>query len=177
MLLKQTHVRVKDASAEQGSDWIDSLLPSAAGDLETGDRLRQRSGAPATGRLVGFDADGKPLVTTGRSQRPVQARSTLRLKHRDLNCDVMLLFENDDPTLPIIVGIMEDSHGPDETGSVDVEVDGQRIVLTAKQEIVLRCGEASITLTRAGKILIRGTHVSSRSSGLNKMKGAVVQIN
>ena len=41
----------------------------------------------------------------------------------------------------------------------------------------MRCGEASITLTRAGKVLIRGAYVLSRSSGANRIKGAAVEIN
>ena len=51
------------------------------------------------------------------------------------------------------------------------------MLLTAGREIVLRCGEASITLTRAGKVLIRGTYILTRSSGANRIKGAAVEIN
>lgn len=53
----------------------------------------------------------------------------------------------------------------------------ERLELTAEKEIVLRVGDASITLTRAGKIVLRGTYVLSRSSGVNKIKGGSVQIN
>jgi hypothetical protein len=60
---------------------------------------------------------------------------------------------------------------------MDAEVDGERLVFTAKKEIVLRCGKASITLTRAGKVLIRGIYLLSRSSGVNRIKGGSVQIN
>ena len=49
--------------------------------------------------------------------------------------------------------------------------------LTAEREIVLRCGKASITLTRAGKVLIRGEYIFSRSTGVNKMKGGSIQLN
>jgi hypothetical protein len=57
------------------------------------------------------------------------------------------------------------------------ELDGERVVLSAEREISLKCGEASITLTAAGKILIRGTYVLTRSSGANRIKGATVEIN
>ena len=57
------------------------------------------------------------------------------------------------------------------------EVDGEKTVVTAQKEIVLRCGKASITLTRAGKVLIRGAYLLSRSSGVNRIKGGSVQIN
>jgi hypothetical protein len=43
--------------------------------------------------------------------------------------------------------------------------------------VVLRCGDASITLTQAGKVIIRGNYIVSRSSGYNKIKGAAVDIN
>jgi hypothetical protein len=51
------------------------------------------------------------------------------------------------------------------------------VVLTAEREMVLRCGEASITLTRAGKVIIKGAYIVSRSTGYNKIKGAAVDIN
>jgi hypothetical protein len=61
--------------------------------------------------------------------------------------------------------------------SPDVEADGERLVFSAEKEIVLRCGKSSITLTRAGKILIRGEYVLTRSSGVNRIQGGSVQIN
>jgi hypothetical protein len=91
---------------------------------------------------------------------------------------VALLFEQGDPARPLIIGRIQ---RPEEmkrpAQPVAAEVDGERIEFNAKREIVLRCGKASITLTRAGKILIRGAYVLSRSSGANRIKGGSVQIN
>jgi hypothetical protein len=56
-------------------------------------------------------------------------------------------------------------------------VDGKRVELRGEDEIVLRCGEASITLRRNGRIVVRGTHVESSSKGINRIKGGAVQIN
>ncbi|TQV76393.1 hypothetical protein FLL45_00040 [Aliikangiella marina] len=56
-------------------------------------------------------------------------------------------------------------------------VDGNRVVLEGKDEIVLKCGEASITLTKSGKILIRGKYLLNRSSGVNRIMGGSVQVN
>ena len=53
----------------------------------------------------------------------------------------------------------------------------RRLTLAAEKEIVLTCGKSSITLTRAGKVLIRGAYISSRSSGAHRIKGGSVQIN
>ena len=50
--------------------------------------------------------------------------------------------------------------------------DGKRVTVSADQEIVLKCGDASITLTAAGKVLIRGAYLLSRSSGANRIKAA-----
>lgn len=58
-----------------------------------------------------------------------------------------------------------------------VHVDDERLVIEGKKEIVLKCGEASITLTRAGKILIRGKYLLNRSSGVNRIMGGSVQVN
>ena len=60
---------------------------------------------------------------------------------------------------------------------VSTQVDGERIVFDANKENVLWCGSASITLTRAGKILLRGKYILSRSSSVNRIKGGSVQIN
>lgn len=62
-------------------------------------------------------------------------------------------------------------------GGLEARVDDERLVLSAEKEIVLRCGRSSITLTRAGKVLIRGRYLLSRSAGVNRIKGGSVQIN
>ncbi len=67
----------------------------------------------------------------------------------------------------------ETSSGPVD----DVYLDGKRVVLEGKEEVVLKCGDASITLTKAGKILIRGKYLLSRSSGVNRILGGSVQVN
>ena len=99
---------------------------------------------------------------------------------------VLLVFENDDPNLPIIIDIVCDSISEkskkepiafqvDEVENVFI--DGKRFTFDAKEQIVLRCGKSSITLTRAGKVLIKGAYLLHRSSGVNRIKGASVQIN
>jgi hypothetical protein len=49
--------------------------------------------------------------------------------------------------------------------------------VSAERQLILRCGDASLTLTRAGKVLISGSYVLSRSSGANRIRGAVVELN
>lgn len=56
-------------------------------------------------------------------------------------------------------------------------IDGKQLVLEGQEEIVLRCGDASITLDRTGKISIRGKYVLSRATGVNRILGGSVQVN
>jgi hypothetical protein len=107
---------------------------------------------------------------------PVPARSVVACSDSDMGREVALMFEKGDPSKPIIIGLLQ-SEATSATVPISAEVDGERVTLNAKQEIVLKCGKASITLTRAGKILIRGAYLLSRSSGVNRIKGGSVQIN
>ena len=94
------------------------------------------------------------------------------------------MFEGGDLQRPMLIGLIQnplDLVTTQEATSgermVEAKLDGERLVLTADQEIVLQCGKDSITLTRAGKVLLRGAYLSSRSSGVNRIKGGSVQIN
>lgn len=61
--------------------------------------------------------------------------------------------------------------------AVDAHLDGQRVILEGKQQVILRCGEASIELRHDGKIVIRGLHVVTHADGVNRIRGGAVQIN
>lgn len=156
-------------------DMIEALPESAGTDAESA-----RFDGVIIGVLAGFDDNGRPLVAfPGNTiQTGCPARASAALSREDVGREVALLFEQGDPARPLIIGRIqhpEELKQPAETVSADI--DGERMVFSAKKEIVLRCGKASVTLTRAGKILIRGAYVLSRSSGANRIKGGSVQIN
>lgn len=134
------------------------------------------------GTLVGFLESAVPLVIypgqPGSAAIPARAAFDLRGEH--VGHEVVLMFEGGDPLKPLVMGcLQEKSAWPlvEQPAQVEVDADGQRLVIDAKNEIVLRCGKASITLTKAGKVLIRGAYLLSRSSGVNRIKGGSVQIN
>ncbi|MEF2074635.1 hypothetical protein [Consotaella aegiceratis] len=58
-----------------------------------------------------------------------------------------------------------------------VVADGNRIVVSGREEIELVCGRASIRLQADGKIVIAGETVISRATGTNTLEGAVVKVN
>lgn len=145
------------------------------------------------GRIVRVSAGGQFLVDYPGNQsgamvaRVTSAAHVAALRSGDpRGREVLLAFENDDPRLPIIVDTMHSL--PEETAEQPAPVpgaaaarealiDGRRIVFDAGDEIVLQCGKARITLTKAGKILIEGEYVLSRSRGANKIKGATIELN
>jgi hypothetical protein len=131
------------------------------------------------GTLVGFNSSQTPLVNfpNNESGAAQPARSMVALKERDAGSEIALMFEDGIPTKPVILGRLRPCNAEAGNESVQVSLDGDQISLSAKNEIVLRCGKASITLTRAGKIILRGTYLLGRSSGVNRIKGGSVQIN
>ena len=144
--------------------------------------------AAVVGTLTGTDESGRPLVafSGGEPGRATAAHSTVALGENDVGRQLVVVFEDGDAARPIIVGLIQPSRPAEparaaksqaKVSEVEAKLDGERIVLSADREIVLRCGEASITLTRAGKVLIRGAYLLSRSSGVNRIKGGSVQIN
>ncbi len=58
-----------------------------------------------------------------------------------------------------------------------VYVDGKQVVLEGQEEVVLRCGAASITLSKNGKISIRGKYIVNRATDVNRILGGSVQVN
>ncbi len=137
--------------------------------------------AVATGVLCGFDLQDAPLLT-GLPSVPnevVRARSATSLSQAVIGATVVVVFESGDVRQPIILGVLERQGHKEQTPTplVSIDADQDSVVITADRQIVLRCGESSITLTRAGKVIIKGSHIVSRSSGYNRIKGAAVDIN
>jgi hypothetical protein len=134
------------------------------------------------GQLVGFLTPDVPLVTyCGQPGcAALCARSTVELRGEHIGGEVVMLFEGGDPKRPLILGRLRTASAwplTEQPAQVQVDADGERLVIDAKSEIVLRCGKASITLTKAGKVLIQGAYLLSRSSGVNRIKGGSIQLN
>ena len=135
------------------------------------------------GELIGFRDEGRtPLVVYPGQPggAALASRATLDLHGAHIGRQVVLMFEGGDPQRPIVIGCLCREEAwplPEAPGQVEVDADGERLIVTAKEQVVIRCGKASITLTRAGKVLIQGEYVLSRSAGVNRVKGGSVQLN
>lgn len=109
---------------------------------------------------------------------------------------VLLVFEDGDRTRPIVVALLHSESSPfaqllaggqavaGETRSapaadapVEAKVDGRRVVIEGKDEVVLSCGAASITLRKDGRVVVAGRYVEANASGTNRIRGGVVKIN
>ncbi|WNZ64187.1 DUF6484 domain-containing protein [Myxococcus sp. MxC21-1] len=164
-----------------------------------GDAPRERIWGSRLGWLTGVDDNGRFLVDFGgNTEGPLPAKRTINLTSEAVRAAVatrqfaVLLFEDGDPRLPLVIGLEQ---GHSSTPLLDVmldtvgiepepvpapteaRVDGQRVEIEGKDEIVLRCGQASITMRSNGKVVIRGVYVETQSSGVNRIKGGSVQVN
>lgn len=159
------------------------------------------------GTIVEINSLGEPCVDfqENTTSVPLVSISTLGITYCHIGKQVALLFANGNFKNPVIMGLIHNplqamldsaeqsqssiiSNEQDNTYNSEISVesdlsvddlliDGNKIVFEAQEEIVLKCGEASITLTKAGKILIRGKYLLNRSTGVNRILGGSVQIN
>jgi len=143
----------------------------------------QRVDGLLMGTITALNGLGEPTVNYLGATVPHEAKTTVTLHGHHVGRKAVLAFEDGRLDSPIVIGVLHDplvdliEVQSKEGTAREADIDDERVVLTADKEIVLKCGDASITLRKDGKVLIRGTHLLSRSSGPNRVKGASVQIN
>ncbi len=95
--------------------------------------------------------------------------------------------EVDDPSRPVVAGLLEKptatplldellAESPSDE-RLETYIDGKRVVVEGRDEVVFRCGKASITLRQNGHVVIRGLYVESHATSVNRIKGGAVKIN
>jgi hypothetical protein len=159
-------------------------------DSEPGGIFESPNHFPRAGRIVGLTESGQARVDfPGNTGGPLAARTliTLDLPLAELQAlSVLLIFEDAHFRRPVIAGVIRDRLLPDagsapgerlELKADQVFVDKKKISLRAAEMIELKCGKSSLTLTRDGKVVIKGAELLSRASGTQRIKGASVEIN
>jgi hypothetical protein len=191
---------LRDAGSSGCGEAPESAAPSSAEDALTpllrgsttaapvvGADPSAREAAPLPSAVLGellalVGEDHMPMVRYCTAEGPqVQgARSCVDLHGEHIGQAVLLLFNGGDPAQPIVTGVLRSGAAlpfGERPAQIDVDADGRHLIISAVEQLELRCGKASITLTRAGKVLIQGSYVSSRSTGVNRIKGGSVQLN
>lgn len=151
---------------------------------ETISKLNRLFTYTTLGRLVDFKNDKYPVVeiSDGTVTEIHVARSCIKLSKIQLGSEVVLLLVGN--SSPVITGIIEaepveilveneTSIFPDNI----IKVDGHTLDLKATNRISLQCGQARITLTKDGKITIKGKYLLSRAKGANRIQGGSVDLN
>lgn len=88
--------------------------------------------------------------------------------------EVLLVFEAEQSNRPVIVGLI--APPPGQPSELEALLDGRRVVLEAKDEIVLKCGKARLVLRSNGRVVSQGTYIETDSEGINRIKGGTIQI-
>lgn len=156
------------------------------------DAQQERAVPPATclGRMVALALPNEVWVAFSGVDKPMLARVGMdcdaeRLQRAiDLYQPAVLTFDNGDVNRPIVIGIvapvreaLEQPPASETALVIEADADGRRVRLHAQEEIVLQCGEATISLKRNGRVVIRGAHIETNASTTNRIKGGSVRIN
>jgi len=151
------------------------------------------AGAARMARIVAIDDKGRIFVSVNGNPKACAAvlaapidQAALRAA-MDQNQEAVVIFENGDPTRPIILGLVMPGPLPDGVGghkagagqapTIEADVDGRRVRVRAEDELVFQCGKASITLRRNGRVIVRGTEIVTHADGTNRVWGSQVKIN
>lgn len=169
-------LHVMQSASHKGEHMARKSAPALKAISTEPSHLSEQSGA-TVGQISAF-RNGELFVKFSHnpSRPPVRARTTVPPSPDLVGREVLLVFEKGDPGLPIITGLLQ-SPAEQRSPTLEVSVDGEQIRIRGGQKIVLECGRASITLTQAGKVLIKGTYVSSQSTGVHRIKGGSLQLN
>jgi hypothetical protein len=169
-------------------------FPFGFQDADSDTALPVKIAGARIGHILSVDSQNSPIVDfEGNLFGPIVARlaapSMVSLRALAAQqTSVVLVFENADPSRPIIIGVLQ-SNCSDKTkdstngaivfegDSYDIVVNGRRLRIEGREAITIQCGKGSLTICEDGKIFIRGTNITSRASQVNKIKGGAVRIN
>ena len=146
----------------------------------------QRTEIPpvVVGRLLAL-TDGRATALVAFEDQPteaaVRARTAIDLFPEQIGHEVLLTFERQDRTRPIVMGVLRTSAdlatSPATAQHVEVRADGQRLTIKAQDELVLQCGRSTIILSADGRLELHADVIVSQAAEVNRIRGGSVQLN
>jgi len=115
-----------------------------------------------------------PELPPASPPAPAQEPALLR---EPVSSETPVSLEVDSTAAGTTIPVSLEASLPVSDGPLAVRIDDQRVVLEARTELVLTCGQASISLQPDGRVIIRGTDIISHARGMNRMRGAAIQLN
>ena len=133
------------------------------------------------GEVLSVSADASVLVAceSGRFDKVICNKletsegTRLRLAVGD---NVLVWLPESDEERGVVLGRIGPSRAADVKPEQKQETPDE-LVIEAKKNLALKCGEGSITLRKDGKILIKGKDLVSQAKRTNRIKGGSVAIN
>jgi hypothetical protein len=178
------------------------MLTQAESQLLSKNELSSQ-GSLLIGKVTSISDHGNPLIAYNEATHisPIEALTTVPLNDSSIGKDVAISFAQNQGGTPIVMGVIRrilddvisqqentkpiaavtDDENTNllsaENSKPEITVDGNKLELSAADEITLRCGKSSITLNKNGKILIKGEHILNRTAGSYKIKSGSIQLN
>ncbi|ATB39507.1 hypothetical protein CYFUS_004951 [Cystobacter fuscus] len=156
--------------------------------------VEERIREPRRGWVVRVEAGHQVWVDyPGNVRGPLKARTSATLDLDALKLlppvwpEALLLFADGDPAQPVLLMLLEPTSNTPLTDALlaqplsrvpaEARVDGERVVITGRKEVVLECGKASLTLRRDGTVVLRGVNLVSEAEEVHRIRGRKVRIN
>lgn len=133
--------------------------------------------------LLGFADDGAvALVLAAGDATARRAETLLPLRGEHIGRRVAVLPLHGADAGWLVIGLLAGQPGwppglPAPQGHVEVQADGSRMSLQARDELTLRCGKSVLTLRSDGRIEIRGETIVSQAVRANRVRGGSVELN
>jgi hypothetical protein len=151
----------------------------------------ERIDGSRVGVVVSAGPAGVRVDFDGNRRGPLPARVSAALDDAALaqaardRQEALLVFEGGEPGRPVLIALLRSASPLLDAALAarlpsarrTARVDGQRVEIEGKEEVVLRCGKASLTLRADGRVLLRGVDVVSQADRVQKVRGGKVQIN
>ncbi|AKQ69077.1 hypothetical protein A176_005989 [Myxococcus hansupus] len=146
------------------------------------------------GWVAGVDADGSVRIDFPANKHgPLLARTTVPLEPEQWQQaarerrEVTLFFDDGRPSRPVLTGLLQPMPPTPlldamlaqrlPMASREAQVDGRRVLLEGRDEVVLRCGKATLILRADGRVILRGVEVLTEAEGVHRIRGGKVKIN